>query len=190
MTNFSGHESLLDAKILHRDISIGNIVLTIQEDDGFLIDLDLAVKIDREKACGAPSKTGTKVFMAIGALYGEDHNFMHDLESFFWVLFWVCVHWNGPGRSRSKTQYDSWNYEPTQKLAEIKKGKVDEEDKFTEEVEREFTAQCRLLIPCIQELRKVVFPNGKRWLREDRQLYLRMKSVLELAMEALGTIEQ
>lgn len=185
-----GHESLLDAKILHRDISIGNIVLTIQEDDGFLIDLDLAVKIDREKACGAPSKTGTKVFMAIGALYGEDHNFMHDLESFFWVLFWVCVHWNGPGRSRSKTQYDSWNYEPTQKLAEIKKGKVDEEDKFIEEVEREFTAQCRPLIPCIQELRKVVFPEGKRWLREDRQLYSRMKSVLQRAMAALGIIEQ
>lgn len=74
-------------KILHRDISIGNIMLTMAEDDGFLIDLDLAIKIDRENASGAPSKTGTKVFMAIGELYGEDHNFMHDLESFFWVLF-------------------------------------------------------------------------------------------------------
>lgn len=62
-------------------------MLTMMEDDGFLIDLDLAVKTDRENASGAPSKTGTKVFMAIGALYGEDHNFMHDLESFFWVLF-------------------------------------------------------------------------------------------------------
>ncbi|KAF1836908.1 hypothetical protein BDW02DRAFT_596073 [Decorospora gaudefroyi] len=86
------------------------------EDDGFLIDLDLAVKIDRKNASGAPSKTGTKVFMVIGALYGEDHNFMHDRESFFW------------------------------KLAEIKKGKVDEGDKFTEEVEKEFTAQCKPLI--------------------------------------------
>ncbi|OCK78451.1 hypothetical protein K432DRAFT_427264 [Lepidopterella palustris CBS 459.81] len=185
-----GHESLLDAKILHRDISIGNIMLTMAEDDGFLIDLDLAVKIDRENASGAPSKTGTKVFMAIGALYGEDHNFMHDLESFFWVLFWVCVHWNGPGRSRSKTKYDSWNYEPTQKLAEIKKGKVDEEDKFTDEVEKEFTAQCKPLIPCIQELRKMVFPRGKRWLGEDRQLYSRMKSVLQQAIKDLGAIEQ
>ncbi|KAF2839987.1 hypothetical protein M501DRAFT_1010229 [Patellaria atrata CBS 101060] len=185
-----GHESLLHAKILHRDISIGNIMLTMVEDDGFLIDLDLAVKIDRENASGAPTKTGTKVFMAIGALYGEDHNFMHDLESFFWVLFWVCVRWNGPGRLRSETQYDSWNYEPTQKLAEIKKGKVDEEDKFTEEVEKEFTAQCKPLIPCIQELRRVVFPEGKRWLREDRQLYSRMKSVLQRAMEAIDTIGQ
>lgn len=65
----SGHESLFNAKILHRDISIGNIVLNEDEDDGFLIDLDLAVEIGREEASGAPSKTGTKIFMAIGALY-------------------------------------------------------------------------------------------------------------------------
>ena len=44
------------------------------ENDGFLIDLDLAVKIDREKVSGAPSKTGTKVFIAISALYGEEHS--------------------------------------------------------------------------------------------------------------------
>jgi len=62
------------------------------EDDGFLINLDLTVKIDRQKASRAPSKTGTKVFMAISALYGEDHSFMHDLESFFWVLFWLYAH--------------------------------------------------------------------------------------------------
>jgi hypothetical protein len=39
----------------------------------------------------------TKIFMAIGALIGEQHSFMHDLKSFFWVLFWICVHWNGLG---------------------------------------------------------------------------------------------
>ena len=43
-------------------------MLNMAEDDGFLIDFDLAVKIDRSSASGAPSKSGTKVFMAIGAL--------------------------------------------------------------------------------------------------------------------------
>jgi len=62
-------------------------MLSEVEDDGFLIDLDLAVKTDREKASGAPSKTGTKVFMGIGPLYGERHSFMDDLESIFWLLF-------------------------------------------------------------------------------------------------------
>lgn len=37
-----GHESLLNTKIIHRDISIGNVMLNEAEDDDFLIDLDLA----------------------------------------------------------------------------------------------------------------------------------------------------
>ena len=91
-----GYESLLNTGILHRDVSIGNIMLTENEDDGFLTDYDLATRTSNDRASGAPSKTGTKVFMAIGALKGEYHNTMHDLESFFWVLFWICIHWNGP----------------------------------------------------------------------------------------------
>jgi len=35
--------------------------------------------------------------MAIRALLSEQHLFMHDLESFFWVLFWICIHYDGPG---------------------------------------------------------------------------------------------
>jgi len=180
-----GHESLLERKVLHRDISVGNVMLDEAEEDGFLIDLDLAIEIDRKEASGALNKTGTKVFMAIGVLYDEDHSFIHDLESFFWVLFWVCVHWNGPGQARSKSEYESWNYESTTGLAEKKKGKVDEEDKFNKEVNNSFTPYCRPLIPCIQELRRVVFPGGKRFLNEDRGLYSRMKSVLEKARNQL-----
>ena len=41
------------------------------------------------------SLAGTMVFMAIGALLGEPPSFMHDLESLFWVLFWICIHYNG-----------------------------------------------------------------------------------------------
>ena len=160
-------------------------MLNEAEDDAFLIDLDLAVKIDREKASGAPSKTGTKVFMAIGALYGEDHNFMYDLESFFWVLFWLCVHWNGLGQKRSKSEYESWNYKDTKELAMIKTGIVLEKDRFTEELDLNFTSYCRPLVPCIQQLHEVVFPEGKRWLTQDRQLYSQMKSVLENARTAL-----
>ncbi|KAL8669127.1 MAG: hypothetical protein Q9168_006267 [Polycauliona sp. 1 TL-2023] len=94
-----GHESSLNAGILHRDVSIGNIMLTENEDDGFLIDYDLAIKTTSDRASGAPGKTGTKIFMAIGALLGEPHSFMHDLESFFWVLFWICTSCNNDDRN-------------------------------------------------------------------------------------------
>jgi Fungal protein kinase len=53
----------------------------------FLIDLDHAVKEEREKSSGALNKTDTRAFMAIGALYGEKRAFIHDLESLFGVLF-------------------------------------------------------------------------------------------------------
>ena len=97
-----GHESLYtQAGMLQRDISMNNLIMN--EDDNnpswrsFLIDLDLTVKEQREKPSGALGKTGTRAFMAIGVLYDdEQHSFMHDPESFFWVLFWICIHYNGP----------------------------------------------------------------------------------------------
>ncbi|PVH91183.1 hypothetical protein DM02DRAFT_664271 [Periconia macrospinosa] len=154
------------------------------------IDLDLAIKLDCENASGAPSKTGTKVFMAISALYGDDHNFTHDLESFFWVLFWACVHCNSPGGRRHVSKFEAWNFESTENLAKIKKGSVDEEDKFTKEVEENVTTYCTPLIPCVQELRKGVFPRGKRWLEQDPQLYSRMKFILQRAIDSLDAQRQ
>lgn len=122
-----GHESLHKAGFLHRDISINTLM--INEDNNrnsaswpsFLIDLDLAIKVQRDGASGAKGKTGTRAFMAIGALVGEQHSFMHDLESFFWVLFWICIHYNGPGKDIGSTEFDIWNYENDSKLAGSKK---------------------------------------------------------------------
>lgn len=68
-------------------------MLEDEENDGFLIGLDLAIKLGREKTSEAPKKK-KRALKSIRVLYGEEHSFMHDLESFFWVLFWVCVHWN------------------------------------------------------------------------------------------------
>ncbi|KAL2056599.1 hypothetical protein ABVK25_002993 [Lepraria finkii] len=122
--------------------------------------------------------------MAIGALLGEHHSPMHDLESFFWVLFWICIHWNKPGQERRKVnEFEEWNREPIEKLANIKIGMVSEEDRFDKKIRDVFSEYCKPLIPCMQELRKVVFPGGKRWLSEDMKLYTQMNAVLEKARE-------
>ena len=51
------------AKILHRDISINNIMISQNPADGeprgFLIDLDTAIKVDTYRPSGAPHRTGT-----------------------------------------------------------------------------------------------------------------------------------
>ncbi|KAI8634829.1 serine/threonine-protein kinase Sgk2 [Xylariaceae sp. FL1651] len=182
-----GHESLRHkAELLHRDISVNNLM--INEDNNnpswtsFLIDLDLAVKEQREVSSGAKGKTGTRAFMAIGALKGQDHSFMHDLESFFWVLFWICIHYSGPhGRSRTVAIFDRWNYEDTEYLATLKAGVVANEGDFIKRAEEFFTSYYQPLVIWVNRLRKVVFPNGRRWEKEDEKLYSRMKDVLREA---------
>ena len=182
-----GHESSLNkANILHRDISTGNILLDEDESDGFLNDFDLAVDITRLEASGAPGKTGTKVFMAIGALLDEPHSFMHDLESFFWVLFWICVHYTGPDKEgEPKPKFEKWNYDSAEEVAMLKKGIVDHEEDFNKIINTSFTIYCQPLIPCIKELRKIVFPRGQRWGTEDHGLYIRVKGALNKARDKL-----
>ncbi|KAK5652988.1 hypothetical protein OQA88_9468 [Cercophora sp. LCS_1] len=182
-----GHESLHKAGFLHRDISINNLMINEDKKNpswpSFLIDLDLAIKEDREGASGARGKTGTRAFMAIGVLWGEQHSFMHDLESFFWVLFWICIHYTGPGKSRPVTEFDKWNYVDTEELAILKKGEVDNERDFIKRAGKNFTTYYQPLIPWVNRLRKAVFPNGGRWEREDGGLYVRMRQILQEAQE-------
>jgi len=59
--------------------------------------------------------------MAVGAPMGELHNYMHDLESFFWVLFWICIYYAGPKAWRV---VDEWNYARPEAVAEGKSGTV------------------------------------------------------------------
>ena len=89
------HRSLyFKGKILHRDISENNIIITDPETaDGFtgvLIDLDLA-KVVGSGRSGARHQTGTMEFMAIQVLQRVAHTYRHDLESFFYVLLWICA---------------------------------------------------------------------------------------------------
>ncbi|CRK28992.1 hypothetical protein BN1723_006727 [Verticillium longisporum] len=186
-----GHESLLlKADLLHRDISINNLM--INEDNTnpswsfFLIDLDLAIREQRDGASGARGKTGTRAFMAIGALLGEQHSFMHDLESFFWVLFWICIHYNAPDEGRVVPRFDKWNYLDTEELATSKTGLVSNEGDFLRIIKGNCTPYYESLVPWVNRLRKAVFPNGRRWEMEDQGLYARMREILYKAQMDLS----
>ncbi|KAH8799091.1 hypothetical protein F5884DRAFT_869681 [Xylogone sp. PMI_703] len=83
----AGHRSLLeDGKILHRDVSENNIIITepAAEGDlrGRLIDLDLGKELDSAPS-GASHRTGAMQFMAIEVLQGKGHTYRHNLESHF-----------------------------------------------------------------------------------------------------------
>ncbi|RPB19246.1 hypothetical protein L211DRAFT_871379 [Terfezia boudieri ATCC MYA-4762] len=115
-----GHASLyFDGGILHRDVSPYNIIYTnkpqvavhqwilggTREADvvggtmmhlhGALIDLDYAIELGSTegRSSTAADRTGTYPFIAMAVLSnGETHRYRHDLESFLYVLLWVCCY--------------------------------------------------------------------------------------------------
>ena len=110
---------------------------------------------------------------------------MHDLESFFWVLFWICVHYNGPGEDVGPTEFDSWNYEADNRLVRSKLGTIGDESIFLKIAEENFTPYYQPLLPWVNRLRRKVFPNGQTWKKSDQGLYSEMKKILRTAQEEL-----
>ena len=84
----------MDGKILHRGISENNIIITDPKEakgfTGMLIDAEFGKESGSGRS-GARHLRGTKEFMAIQVLQRVDHTYRHDVESFFYVLLWICA---------------------------------------------------------------------------------------------------
>ncbi|KAH0425493.1 protein kinase [Colletotrichum camelliae] len=115
---------------------------------------------------------------------------MHDLESFFWVLFWICIHYGPNGKDIGTTAFEHWNYDDDDKLAVSKQGVVADEVDFLGTTRRHFTAHYQPLIPLVNWLRRVVFPNGKRRRQPDLNLYCRMVQILRSLEDNLEISEE
>ncbi|KAI0096458.1 serine/threonine-protein kinase Sgk2 [Nemania sp. FL0031] len=156
--------ALVGSDILHRDISINNLIINEEESNhswpSFLIDLDLAVRERREGA------SGTKAFLAIGALEGERHSFMHDLEL-----------------DKVVPDLDRWHYMRMGILAALNRGCVSNEAYFIKESKRDFTPYYQPMVPWLNRLRKAVFPGGGTWEIENENLYSQMKDILREAQQ-------
>ncbi|THG93868.1 hypothetical protein EW026_g7482, partial [Hermanssonia centrifuga] len=81
-----------DAKLLHRDISMGNIMLDSNM-NGFLNDWDRGIRLSASEEARA-RRTGTWRFLSIEHLESENkiHEIHDDLESCFWVFLYAALH--------------------------------------------------------------------------------------------------
>jgi hypothetical protein len=95
------------------------------------------------------------------------------------VLFWICVHCDGPGEGKAVAQFDKWNYADTEELAKLKLGTVSDTDIFRKTTEEFFTRYYTPLVHWVNTLRKAVFPGGGRWKRKDSGLYAHIRGILE-----------
>lgn len=167
------HRSLyLKGNILHWDISENNIIIANPEETcgfaGMLIDLDLA-KVLGSGRSGARHQIGTMEFMAIEVLQGIDHTYRHDLESFFFVLIWLCARrgWdlyeNPRGRPKESvlTQWYSGSFKD---IARSKLGDM-HVDGF-EDILDEFPTTFGSVKPLCRKIRGILFP-----LLEDGALF-------------------
>ncbi|KAG6138810.1 hypothetical protein E4U28_004049 [Claviceps purpurea] len=115
--------------------------------------------------------------MAIILLHGQEHSFMHDLESFFWVLFWICINYETPGeQAKPKTIYDAWNYIAGDALANLKAGLISDEGPFMDQLRAAARTH-------VNKPRQKVFPDGKVQHAPNRELYSEMIEVLREAQK-------
>ncbi|KAA8628760.1 hypothetical protein SMACR_07583 [Sordaria macrospora] len=160
------HQSLfVTGNILHRDISPNNIIITDPETaDGFkgmLIDLDMA-KAQNSGPSGARKITGTIQFMAIEVLRNINHTYRHDLESFFYVLLWMCARqswyngFSGNKKAPQESVFQQWEIGSFSQIARAKEG-----DMYVSGLERivnEFPEKLDKVKPLCMRIRKILFP--------------------------------
>ncbi|KAL1755703.1 hypothetical protein FB107DRAFT_212902 [Schizophyllum commune] len=167
--------------ILHNDISENNIMLRAQITDrlrrGLLIDLDSATYISEpSSAACAGHHLGTLPFMSCTLLLypGLPHLPIHDLESFLYVLMWICTSYAGPMSAR-RTGFDPFRSpmglwftgDPTEVGKLKEKIMYQPPSKFRAFLDDTFDPYFDDLKDCVCEIRRAILFNAEDTTHED-----------------------
>ena len=126
----SAHHDLFEKTgILHRDISIGNLMVDASDPaQGVLIDLDFAARVTEH---GDPldgesfPPAGTLNFRACDLLTPQNPPkayYRHDLESFFYALLWIQLHYvDGKEIDHPGVDFFEFNFHGTWNVTRFKK---------------------------------------------------------------------
>ncbi|THH03735.1 hypothetical protein EW145_g6048 [Phellinidium pouzarii] len=185
-------EDLNDKDVLHRDISIRNLVLALTdledpESDlrGYLIDFDYAIFCKSENGklrdLAKGRRTGTLPFMALDMMVTENDNnvpqaYYHDLESVFYVLCWICTTQEGPNSTRRSPDFNfsgsdvaKWagygrDAPDIELIRRAKEATVHDALNFEARVLRKFAPYFKPLHSCLNLIRAVLIfsPTGFR----------------------------
>ncbi|KIJ52412.1 hypothetical protein M422DRAFT_776073 [Sphaerobolus stellatus SS14] len=105
------------AGILHRDISIRNILINPEGEEGnrgILIDLDNAVRVGDKSEYATQTNVGTYRFMSTNVLIRNlQQIYIDDLESFYYVLCWIMCRYEEPGQETDSLPYPVSEWDDT-----------------------------------------------------------------------------
>ncbi|KAJ7221637.1 hypothetical protein GGX14DRAFT_670581 [Mycena pura] len=106
-----------DVKIMHRDISINNLMVRYQDGRhyGVLNDFDLAIEVKKDLLPTSKQRTGADPFMACDLLDVQlqiegnppPHLYRYDLESLLYVLVFLTTHYNN-GKEIENPPLERW----------------------------------------------------------------------------------
>jgi hypothetical protein len=124
----AGHFDLWQGGVYHRDVSVPNMMWRKDKNGtliGVLNNYDLSSLAIAQDPQGNKC-TGTVPFMALDLLSKQGqrgeikHLYRHDLESFMWVLAWVCLHYKGGKLLTSGRPLDEWATKDAETVAKEK----------------------------------------------------------------------
>ncbi|CAD6501123.1 BgTH12-01377 [Blumeria graminis f. sp. triticale] len=197
------HWSLMtDAKILHRDISANNIIMTGSEAckdwKGYVIDLDLAVLLtDGKSQEKRQAMTGTMEFMALEVLSGScettgavvEHSYRHDLESFFYVLLWQCLScgWED-GEEPNKKYLSKWYTGTAYEIFDFKKTEI-ESSHFVQQLLPRFSKKSLKVRHLAMAFRQILFwPYGEFYIGSHKDNNVLYSASLKIFNEAIQSL--
>ena len=200
------HESLfLEKKILHRDVSLHNVILTDPEQtngrSGLLIDLELSVELGddgRNILTEARTMTGTLEYIAIeilqGALHsktaGIEHTYRHDLESFFYVLLSACIRYGWEtGTARRSNPLRMWYTGSIMDIYAAKTGHMTSAV-FENVVLPEFAPRFAGVKELARKLRDILFSRGSLCTGTPERPEAMYTPMIQAFNEALKTLDE
>lgn len=172
--------------VAHRDVSPGNILIIDDgsETAGCLIDFDNAVFLDPYKPVASDDLSGTWPFVSGERLesrrYYPDHfteevqvihAYHHDAESVFWVLVFLVIYREGPGRRREELRND----DRTSSSLTRAFGDLFEKDRNS------LATMKRLVIKNRDEFRFLVLPHISRFCSPLATLVAQFYEILHIA---------
>ncbi|RXW23299.1 hypothetical protein EST38_g2556 [Candolleomyces aberdarensis] len=172
-----GHMNLYLKQILHRDVTINNIMLGKKADGsnpdpgyrGFLIDLYMAIKIRRDTdKLSSERRTGSRLYLSIAVLLccTRDpltilpHDHLDDLESFFYVYSYIIHVYDSSGASYAiPNMFIRWEQSPAAEIVELKHAFLRRKNLNGKGVEERWPKQC---IKVFQGFRKFLLPHADK----------------------------